>query len=396
MKISSSYKIKIPVSELFNYPNACLLRDILSQTGSTVLIPSKVPVHKLTEGLLDPKRILDSLERLDIKTVDIKLPHDMNDDEMRTLVTEFDPATKILDPEVIAHANRVLDDVYSIQSLDGKYDIPKEAVEELGKTLSKEVAGISQIALSLVIAPDGDSYLKSHSLNVSLLAGFIAKKLVEEQKAPSALTEKSVLAGLLFDIGKTAIPAALLNKTDALTDREMEIVKNHVNESVNICRLAGITDREILDGIASHHEKYDGTGYPKRLVGTRIPLIGRILAVADTFDAMTSPRVYKNAVSAKLSFNFIMSANETAFDPDICKIFVAGMGVYPPGTSVELSNGWRGTVAAITPGNLLQPKIAIKEDGKTKIVDLSTEKLFIKRSLDEQPREEVDFLKDAE
>ena len=220
MKISSSYKIKIPVSELFNYPNACLLRDILSQTGSTVLIPSKVPVHKLTEGLLDPKRILDSLERLDIKTVDIELPHDMNDDEMRTLVTEFDPATKILDPEVIAHANRVLDDVYSIQSLDGKYDIPKEAVEELGKTLSKEVAGISQIALSLVIAPDGDSYLKSHSLNVSLLAGFIAKKLVEEQKAPSALTEKSVLAGLLFDIGKTAIPAALLNKTDALTDRK--------------------------------------------------------------------------------------------------------------------------------------------------------------------------------
>ena len=75
-----------------------------------------------------------------------------------------------------------MDDVYSIQSLDWKYDIPKEAVEELGKTLSKEVAGISQIALSLVIAPDGDSYLKSHSLNVSLLAGFIAKKLVEEQK----------------------------------------------------------------------------------------------------------------------------------------------------------------------------------------------------------------------
>ena len=92
----------------------------------------------------------------------------------------------------------------------------------------------------------------------------------------------------------------------------------------------------------------------------------------------------------------LFRSNETAFDPDICKIFVAGMGVYPPGTSVELSNGWRGTVAAITPGNLLQPKIAIKEDGKTKIVDLSTEKLFIKRSLDEQPREEVDFLKDAE
>ena len=69
--------------------------------------------------------------------------------------------------------------------------------------------------------------MKSYSLNVSLLAGFIAKKLVEEQKAPAALTEKSVLAGLLFDIGKTAIPAALLNKTDALTDREMEIVKNH-------------------------------------------------------------------------------------------------------------------------------------------------------------------------
>jgi HD-GYP domain-containing protein (c-di-GMP phosphodiesterase class II) len=163
----------------------------------------------------------------------------------------------------------------------------------------------------------------------------------------------------------------------------MVIMRNHVNESVSICKLSGIDDKDLLDGIAAHHERYDGSGYHKGLVGDQIPILARVLAVADTFDAMTSPKVYKDAVSSKMSFNFIMSANETQFAPEICKIFITGMGVYPPGTIVELSDGRIATVAAITSGNLLQPKVTLREDGGQKVIDLYTERLFIKRSMDD-------------
>ena len=191
-----------------------------------------------------------------------------------------------------------------------------------------------------------------------------------------------MLAGLLFDIGKTAVPKEILNKEGRLTPDETVIMRNHVKESVSICKLSGIDDKELMEGIASHHERYDGSGYDKGLVGNQIPMLGRILAVADTFDAMTSSRVYKDAVSSKISFNFIMSANETEFDPDICKIFIAGMGVYPPGTIVELSDGRIATVAAMTSGNLLQPKVTLKENGEQRVIDLGTENLYIKRSME--------------
>jgi hypothetical protein len=88
-----------------------------------------------------------------------------------------------------------------------------------------------------------------------------------------------------------------------------------------------------------------------------------------------------------MSFNFIMSANETEFDPDICKIFIAGMGIYPPGTIVELSDGRAATVAAITTGNLLQPKVTLRENGAQRVLDLAAERLYIKRALDIEQKE---------
>lgn len=388
LKKMSSYKKRIPVTELLNHPNACLIRDVLSQTGTTVLIPSGVPISKFVDGLDDPKRVIEALLRAGIQTVDVVLPDEFDADEMVAQLTEIDPSVTLLDNEVAEKAQIVMDDIFKNISVDEKYEIPKEEVDNLGRSLVKAIEGVSQITLSL-FASEEDSYTKTHALNVSLLSGHIAKKLAEAGRAKPELTEKAIVAGLLFDVGKTAIPKEILEKRQPLTSYEMHIARTHVNESIRMCKEAGITDSDILDGIATHHEKYDGSGYFKGLVGTRIPIIGRILAVADTFDAMTSQRAYKDAVSSKLSFNFIMSANETYFDPDICKIFISGMGIYPPGSVVELSNGVVGTVVAMTRGNLLQPKVAVKKNGESTIVDLAEDKLFIKRSLDADPKDEL-------
>jgi HD-GYP domain-containing protein (c-di-GMP phosphodiesterase class II) len=378
--------MRILVRDLLKYPNGYLSRDVLSQTGATVLIPSRVPINKLIEGLENPQRIVDSLEKMSVRYLDIEIPQGANDEDVMLRVNEFDPSVTIIDNDVTKNAMLVMEDIFTNVTINEKYSIPKDDIEGLGRTLSNEVKNVSQIALGLM-SSDSDLYTQSHALNVSLLAGYIAKKLVEAKKASESIMEKTTLAGLLFDIGKTVIPKEILNKRGSLNANEIEIMKGHINASISICRESGIMDKDILEGIATHHEKYDGSGYPNGLVGPRIPIIGRILAVADTFDAMTSPRVYKAAVSSKLSFNFIMSANETSFDPDICEIFIAGMGVYPPGSVVELSNGVTATVVSMSSGNLLQPKVEIKENGQPRVIDLAAEKLFIRRSMDDEPGE---------
>ncbi|MDR1650856.1 MAG: HD-GYP domain-containing protein [Synergistaceae bacterium] len=386
MKVSSSYKTRINIDQLLDNPDACLVYDVLSNTGTSVLIPGRIPIGKLTEGLDKPARLIDTLSRMGIRKVEIMIPQEIDEAEMISRLKELDPSVVIVDNEVTRKAHKIISDIFSQASLESKFSIPADVVNEIGRDISAEVVRTSQIALSM-IAGDIDSYTKDHALNVSMLAGYIAKKLADSGKAPDSLVEKAVQAGLLFDIGKTVIPPAILNKQGRLDPEEMVIMRSHARESVSICKASGITDKDVLEGIASHHERYDGSGYEKGLVGTQIPILGRILAVADTFDAMTSPRVYKDAVSSKMSFNLIMSANETEFDPDICKIFIAGMGVYPPGTVVELSNVKIATVAAITAGNLLQPKVTLKEDSAQKVIDLFAERLFIRRAMDDDKAE---------
>lgn len=390
MKRMPLYKKRIPVTELLEHPDGWLIRDVISQTGSTVLIPSGIPISKFVEGLDDPNRVISALTRVGIKTVDIALPDEFDAEAVKEQLLQMDDSITFIDGEVTEHAQAVMDDIFSNVSVGEKYSIPKDEIDTLGDSLSKAIEGVSQITLSL-ISGSNDSYTQTHALNVSLLAGHIADRMVAAGILKKEMIQKAVTAGLLFDVGKTTLSRDIMDKNDSLDPAEMELMRTHVYESLKICKNSGITDPDILDGIEAHHERYDGSGYFKGLVGTQIPVIGRILAVADTFDAMTSNRAYKDAVSSKLAFNFIMSANETAFDPDICKIFITGMGVYPPGSIVEISNGEVGTVVAMTSGNLLQPKVSVKRDGSSVIIDLAKEHQFIKRSLDSDPRDELDI-----
>ena len=391
MKTSSSYKQRVDIGQLLDNPDAYLVHDIMSVTGASVLIPSKVPIGKIIEGLETPGKLIETLDRMGVRKVEIAVPNEIDDAEMMVRLKELDPSVTIVDNDVTRHAQTVIDDIFAQASIEEKFSIPVDVVNDLGRDISAEVAKTSQIALSMVES-SLDSYSRDHALNVSMLSGYISKKLSETGKIAPPMIEKAVLAGLLFDIGKTAVPDEILHKAGKLTPEEMVIMRDHVRESVSICKLSGINDKDILDGIASHHERYDGSGYHKGLVGTQIPVLARILAVADTFDAMTSPRVYKDAVSSKMSFNFIMSANETEFDPDICKIFLAGMGIYPPGAIVELSDGRVARVAAVTAGNLLQPKVTLKENGIQRVLDLHSEGLFIKRALDVELKDPVSLV----
>lgn len=162
-----------------------------------------------------------------------------------------------------------------------------------------------------------DHYTYQHSQNVA----YYAQELAKAVHMGSELLEIVKEAGLLHDIGKIGISEEILNKPGRLTDEEYSIMKGHVENAVNIIRYLPAMDY-VIPAVLSHHERYDGHGYPQRLAGEDIPILGRILCIADSFDAMTSVRSYKSALSVEDAVKILRSEAGKQFDPKLVLTFI--------------------------------------------------------------------------
>lgn len=161
-----------------------------------------------------------------------------------------------------------------------------------------------------------DHYTYKHSQNVAYYAGELAKAAGMTQDLIEIVRE----AGLLHDIGKIGIREDILNKADKLTPDEFEAMKGHVENAVNIIRHLPSLDY-VIPAVLSHHERYDGRGYPRRLSEDNIPITGRILCIADSFDAMTSSRSYKAPVPLEEAISILRTQAGKQFDPNLVDIF---------------------------------------------------------------------------
>ncbi len=162
-----------------------------------------------------------------------------------------------------------------------------------------------------------DEYTNGHSIRVGAYSKMIAENLGMSQDE----VDNIYYIALLHDIGKIAIPDSILNKPGKLTDEEFAVMKSHTTRGANI--LKGIsTIPQIIEGAKSHHEKYDGSGYPEGLKGEDIPYVARIICCADCFDAMASKRVYKAPYSLDVIINEFKRCAGTQFDPEISKVVV--------------------------------------------------------------------------
>ncbi|MDD3376645.1 MAG: HD domain-containing protein [Candidatus Riflebacteria bacterium] len=162
-----------------------------------------------------------------------------------------------------------------------------------------------------------DSYTRGHSERVTELS----IKLAEECNVPSSEIENIKLGGLLHDIGKIGIPEAVLNKPGRLNDEEFNIIKSHPDLGLHILGKVEFLEH-IVPIIRHHHERYDGKGYPGGLKGDNIPLLARIVSVVDTFDAMTTNRPYRKALTIEESLVEIDRCSGSQFDPDIAAKFI--------------------------------------------------------------------------
>lgn len=200
-----------------------------------------------------------------------------------------------------------------------------------------------------------DSYTYRHAVACSTLAAAFGRHMGFESKAIVSLAA----GGLLMDVGKAQLPEELLKRDGPLNDAEWELTRQHVAEGMAILDHAGVTDPEVRDMLLTHHERFDGSGYPAGLAGTSIPLSGRMAAIIDTYHAMSTPRPYRPAVSQHLALRQLYSGRDREFQGELVEQFQACMGVYPTGSLVELNSGEVAVVMAQNQTRRLQPRVAI-------------------------------------
>jgi HD-GYP domain-containing protein (c-di-GMP phosphodiesterase class II) len=216
-----------------------------------------------------------------------------------------------------------------------------------------------------------DEYTAEHSLNVCILSVAFAKHLGMEEMDIRRLG----LGGLLHDVGKAKVPLEILNKEGRFTEEEFHIMKLHPVHGQKLLLNLPEEDRSAIDVAYSHHERIDATGYPRRLKANQIPYITKIVSVVDTYDAITSNRCYDKGRASMEALDIIYKCRGTQFDEELALEFIKCVGIYPPGSIVELTNGQVGICISTNEVNKLKPKIIIvldehKRMQKEVVVDL--------------------------
>ncbi len=194
----------------------------------------------------------------------------------------------------------------------------KRINEELAESNEKlEQAYLDMVQTLRYTVEAKDKYTRGHSDRVSEYSVLIGQKI----GLPEDQIKTLRVGGLFHDIGKIGIPDSILLKTEKLTDDEYSEIKNHPSIGAHILGAASIF-KDIIPIVKHHHEKYDGKGYPSGLKGEEIPYLARITALADTFDAMTSRRSYRDALDLQIVKDEIQRCKGTQFDPKLADVFL--------------------------------------------------------------------------
>ena len=227
----------------------------------------------------------------------------------------------------------------------------QKLVEEISDSVSRNPGAL----ISLARLKTADDYTYMHSVAVCALMIALSKQLGLDEK----LTRSAGIAGLLHDLGKALMPMDILNKPGKLTDEEFAIIKTHPEEGYKLLLSSTGADEMALDVVLHHHEKTDGSGYPKRLKDAEISLYAKMGAVCDVYDAITSNRPYKAGWDPAESLRKMAEWANGHFDPSVFQAFVRSLGIYPIGSLVKLNSGRLGLVIDQAEKSLLTPKIKV-------------------------------------
>ncbi len=260
-------------------------------------------------------------------------------------------------PQIAAAHDRVVGITQNIMSSGDAKDIDTNLLRGMVGDLGSQIDLNTNVLLNLSHIKTHDNYLFSHVTNVAILAMIIGKELKLSEKE-----QKDVgLSALLHDFGMTKINCSIYDKNQALTPEEWLEIKRHPDYSMELLKHSGNFSEEVLRGVHEHHERIDGSGYPRGIKGQDIHLFGKIIAVADVYDACISPRKHRKRMTPYDALKNLLSQPHL-FDIKILKSFVTCMAIYPIGSIVKLNTGEIAKVIGINQGAPFRPEIRIYFD----------------------------------
>ncbi|MCK7594341.1 HD-GYP domain-containing protein [Pseudomarimonas salicorniae] len=233
-------------------------------------------------------------------------------------------------------------------------------------------AGVDAMVDSMLRNPNAFAWLREmrrsseydylHAMGSSIWAASFGRHLGMERTE----LEELALGGLLCDVGKTRVPAELLAQKGPLDEEAQRLVKLHVRHGLEILGETPGISSIVIEMVATHHERHDGSGYPQGLAGNDIPIFGRIGGIVDSYDAMTSERPYAVSLAPHKAVSELYNRRGTAFQPEMVEQFIQACGIYPTGSLVELSDGRVGVITAVNSLKRLRPALMVLLDSDKK------------------------------
>jgi putative nucleotidyltransferase with HDIG domain len=285
-------------------------------------------------------------------------------------------ATPYARPEVKKDFSETLTNAKKLQS-DG-LDFISQSMEQLqlGKPVNMDEADVItgsiveslsdnyNALMCLTQLRNKDSYLLQHSFNVSVFMGMLAASLNIQGED----LDRLVTGALLHDVGKINVDDEILHKPGKLTAEEWQEMRMHVTYGeTHLQKIPGLA-QEIMDICAQHHERLDGTGYPRGLSGDEIPTHSRMASIVDVYDAITADRVYHSGMAPTLALRSMLEWSEKdGLDKDLLYQFIRCLSIYPQGSFVLLSNQLIGIVQSVHPTLVNKPQVSVVYDLAKKI-----------------------------
>lgn len=322
-------------------PGMIIAETIFNEFGATVIIK---------DTILD-KQILDRIEGMGVLEVEVFIQGSeiIKENYTKNLYSKYEQNVKDM-KEIMADLRMGL-------------PLNMQKIKEITDTISSGIYSSSDIAGPLSYVTDPGEYMYTHSVNVS----FMATTLGRWMKCSESTIEHLTLAGLLLDIGKCRISSDIIEKPGKLTEKEFRAIEQHPKYAYEMLEEIGDIHNDVLLGILTHHEREDGSGYPIGITSEKINLVGKILAVADIYDAMTSERHYREKQSPFEVFELMQNGSFGRLHPVILNRFIKNMSEHFKGAKVVLNNGDIGEVVFINYNKISKPIINV--DGE--FIDLS-------------------------
>lgn len=291
-------------------------------------------------------------------------------EEQTSLKEETSVATAV-------HENAVVTVEGVMQNLKKSGSIEIDQLESAVKPMVDSMLRNPAALACLVRMQKKDDYLYQHSLASSVWATILGRQIGLNREDLDVIA----LGAMVLDVGKTQLPDELLTRPSKLDDNEKKLMRMHVQFGLEILNKADNVDSRIIEMVAHHHERYNGTGYPAKLSGNDIPVFGRIAGIVDAYDAMITPRPYATLLSSYDALRKLRVLADVEFQAEIIEQFTKAIGAFPTGTLVEMNTGEVAIVTKQNPIRRLRPEVMVIMDAQKnllenfRVIDLNEERV---------------------